>query len=411
MPSEEALLLNAIRKVAGKDTYNQATDNLEALYDAVKLVSQVGLTGNVIHVATVGSDATGDGSANSPYKTIDYAVGKCTSDNNDWIIVHPGTYTENVNLTGVDVDVATIHFLGVGGPTEDAHTLVSPVIQNNGAGSNSVFAVTVPRIEFINLKIVATANTQCGIWFMGGSAGCVVRKCHFGALLIAAILVDSNEDFYLIEDSYFEDHPKGVIKVTLANFVYVRRNTIVKFGTAGAGDYAIEIAAGNGSVIEQNVINGNASALCGGIKTTGGMHTVVKNIVTGCVTPWLDPGVSNYYEANIGGIRAASFTYLIAGGEQTVLDDLTMGKSGPVRFTIYMGAVAGATTVTTRIYEKVDGINYAEVAEVTSPAMAGGITMPTAVAYMRSGKAMCRVTMQLSVAANVIVPYVFAEVV
>ena len=49
-----------------------------------------------IHVATTGSDDTGDGSENNPYATIQKGIDM--SIDGDIVLVGPGTYMENVNI-------------------------------------------------------------------------------------------------------------------------------------------------------------------------------------------------------------------------------------------------------------------------------------------------------------------------
>ena len=61
--------------------------------------------GRRIHVATSGSDDTGNGSEASPYKTIQHAIN--ISHSQDTVLVDPGTYTENINFRGKDIVVAS----------------------------------------------------------------------------------------------------------------------------------------------------------------------------------------------------------------------------------------------------------------------------------------------------------------
>lgn len=75
-------------------------------------------TGNVWfvdsgHANAENSTARGT-SADLPFATIDYAVGQCTANNGDYIIVMPG-HTETVTAAGgLDLDVAGITIVGVG---------------------------------------------------------------------------------------------------------------------------------------------------------------------------------------------------------------------------------------------------------------------------------------------------------
>jgi hypothetical protein len=72
-------------------------------------------TGTVFYVSSVTGAAGADGkSVTSPLSTIDEAVGKCTADKGDIIIVMPG-HTETVTAAaGLDLDVAGIKILGMG---------------------------------------------------------------------------------------------------------------------------------------------------------------------------------------------------------------------------------------------------------------------------------------------------------
>ena len=74
-------------------------------------------TGNVFFVDSGnvdGDDSPSAGTKQYPFTTIDYAVGKCTANNGDLIIVMPG-HTETVTAAaGLDLDVAGITLIGVG---------------------------------------------------------------------------------------------------------------------------------------------------------------------------------------------------------------------------------------------------------------------------------------------------------
>src|SRR3990167_10978149 len=74
-------------------------------------------TGNVFFVDSGnvdGDDSPSAGTKQYPFTTIDHAVGKCTANNGDLIIVMPG-HTETVTAAaGLDLDVAGITLIGVG---------------------------------------------------------------------------------------------------------------------------------------------------------------------------------------------------------------------------------------------------------------------------------------------------------
>ena len=74
--------------------------------------------GNIFYVCSASANAgntTGKGRApDAPFSTIDYAIGLCTADNDDLIIVLPGHVETVVAAAGVALDVAGVAILGVG---------------------------------------------------------------------------------------------------------------------------------------------------------------------------------------------------------------------------------------------------------------------------------------------------------
>ena len=58
------------------------------------------------HVATYGSDMTGDGSEANPFATIQHGID--VASNGDTVLVHPGVYKENINFTGKNITVGSL---------------------------------------------------------------------------------------------------------------------------------------------------------------------------------------------------------------------------------------------------------------------------------------------------------------
>jgi hypothetical protein len=100
-----------------------------------------------IHVSQIdGNDTTGDGSLLNPVATITYALTLLTGSRKT-IIVHPGTYTENVTVASGNTTIATTELTG-------ANTLLSGTLTIGSLGSGS----RISGLKMSNLVISGTAQ-------------------------------------------------------------------------------------------------------------------------------------------------------------------------------------------------------------------------------------------------------------
>jgi hypothetical protein len=100
-----------------------------------------------IHVSQVdGNDTTGDGSLLNPVATITYALTLLTGSRKT-IIVHPGSYTENVTVANTNTTIATTELTG-------ANTLLSGTLTIGSLGSGS----RISGLKMTNLVISGTAQ-------------------------------------------------------------------------------------------------------------------------------------------------------------------------------------------------------------------------------------------------------------
>ena len=89
-PTEQVAAVMATATVASND----GTQTIEL---------KAGYNGPVWHVATIGSDETGDGTEENPFATIQYGIDNIPE--NDSILVHEGIYFENINFNGRKISV------------------------------------------------------------------------------------------------------------------------------------------------------------------------------------------------------------------------------------------------------------------------------------------------------------------
>ena len=130
--------------------------------------------GNVYHVDS-GATAADDGNAatnpKQPAATIDGAVGKCTANNGDVILVHPGHAETFSAAAGITFDIAgvTVIGMGVGGsrPTSTFDTAATTDIN-----------VTAADVQIHNI-IFSMNYADVAEIFDLSAAGFVVNKCRF----------------------------------------------------------------------------------------------------------------------------------------------------------------------------------------------------------------------------------------
>jgi hypothetical protein len=130
-----------------------------------------GIWGDIRYVHHSGT-STGPGwSPQNPYSTIDAAIGACTADNNDLVVVLPGHAESIAAAAGVDADVAGITIWGL------------------GQGSNKP-TVTMTTATTADVDIDAANITIRGLRFV----------CDIDSL---AAFIDCNSDYFTIEDCEF----------------------------------------------------------------------------------------------------------------------------------------------------------------------------------------------------------------
>ena len=243
-------------------------------------------TGNVWFVDSgsgTGGDTAGFGqSPDSPFLTIDFAVGQCTANNGDVIIVMPG-HAETVSAAaGLALDVAGIKVIGIGDgadqPTVTLDTANTADVDVDAAN------ITVENINFVaNFADIAAAIDVNADDF-------TLRRCRFTSAatdMNAKIGVQDAaagaSDRITIEDCYCLD--KDAANTHFVNFAgtgdghVVRRNVLL----VDAGTFAIGGAGViTNCLIADNVVNNAANTVDGCINLAAtATGCVVRNLCAG----------------------------------------------------------------------------------------------------------------------------------
>lgn len=159
------------------------------------------ITGSVFFVdSNTGDNSYKGTSKDKPFATVDYAVGKCTADKGDTIVVMPG-HSETISASGtVTFDVAGVNVVGIG------HGTLQPKFDYTvAAGSVEVDA---DNVSLQNLRFHANVTSViAGLNVVSGATDLIVRGCRFDVETTATdefligIKVGVGCDRLLVEDT------------------------------------------------------------------------------------------------------------------------------------------------------------------------------------------------------------------
>ena len=140
------------------DARNHLRSGLASRRAANEIVQAIDLaggntTGKIFYVdsgaAGAGNGPGGGLTSQSPFATLDYAVGQCTANNGDVIYLMPGHAETIIADSGVDIDVAGITVIGLG----------------LGAARPTFTFTTAVTADF---KLAAASTVVVNVLFLGG---------------------------------------------------------------------------------------------------------------------------------------------------------------------------------------------------------------------------------------------------
>lgn len=129
------------------------------------------ITGNVFFVHGVTGNDANAGTKDAPLKTLDYAFSRCTANNDDCIILLPGSYETITGAGGITADVAGVSVIGIG------NYGLQPYFLMDGAATVSGL-VTAANVTFRNIAFKA-GHADINYCFHITGKGCTFDSCRF----------------------------------------------------------------------------------------------------------------------------------------------------------------------------------------------------------------------------------------
>lgn len=199
--------------------------------------------------STYGSNGN-EGTLESPFATIDYAIGKCTASRGDTIIVMPG-HTETVTAAaGIALDVAGVNIIGI------------------GEGSIR------PTVNF---------TTAVGASFAVTAANCVVKNILFtGGIDALTNPIHVQAADFTLDGCEWRDVTGQATDVILTTAAANRLKVVNHRhdgATAAGGASAIALVGGDCIRIENCRFDGNFSVGVIDIRTTATTDLEISNVV------------------------------------------------------------------------------------------------------------------------------------
>lgn len=236
----------------------------KSTFDVIQANSYIGptnraVTGQVFYVsnssvlapnAIAGSNGNDGKSPQTPFSTIDYAVGQCTASRGDVIYVMPGHVETVIAAAGLDVDVAGISIIGIGNGS------LRPNV-NFTTATTADMDVDAANVYFENILFTGGVDALVAPIDVN-AADCTFYNCEFRDVtgeVVDFVLSDNNAD-----------------RLQILNCVYQ--------GATGAGTNAgIALVGSDDCTIKNLWMDGNFAVGGIDVRTTAVTDLTVSDVV------------------------------------------------------------------------------------------------------------------------------------
>ncbi|MEE9553710.1 MAG: DUF1565 domain-containing protein [candidate division Zixibacteria bacterium] len=205
-----------------------------------------------IYVSESGSDSTGIGSRNNPYRTITHALGLAVS--MQTVIVESGVYNASSNELFPLYVPAGVILMGKGA---DSTFVVGPGGGHNESGS--VFSLDGDAITIEALNISTADNNGVGIWLLPGIF-VKIRDNHIGPNYIGIAARGNNLPRPMIESNVISGDSIGISAGEMSEPM-IRNNQIIDCGNIGV--QILDSARPDLGTVDSTDAGGNTIRDCG----------------------------------------------------------------------------------------------------------------------------------------------------
>jgi hypothetical protein len=208
------------------------------------------------HVATDGSDSTGDGSEANPFATIQHGIDVASQ--GDTVLAHPGVYKENINFLGKNITVGSLFVT-----TGDEDYIMQTVID----GTRQDHVVTFENGETAEASLSGFTITN------GYSSGTPWPESSGGG--VYCIHADPTLVHLRVSDNEATDEGGGLYFDTCSPII---EDVVVTNNLAGAGGGGMRFSSGS-PILQNVVVTGNSASSGGGLFFYHAEATVTNALV------------------------------------------------------------------------------------------------------------------------------------